>query len=163
MKFTAESRLRFDQRTSNIEILIDDSASRGNLLTLVFTPEQFAKLIANQIVSDIEADINPAVKNVGRQKVVTIAVIRILGGANFYDQEVIQAYIQGLGHIHGWTLSTYLGSQNSLTSEGNDLIVRIKAFKFLSRGVKDSQQPPTLNTTVRIQDVKSKAAQAKGR
>lgn len=163
MKFTAEASLHLDQRTSNIEIRIDDSASRGHLLTLTLNPKQFAALMANRLVSDIEADIDPAVKNVGRQRVNTTAVIRILGGKGFHDTAVIQAYIKALGSIQGWLLSTYLGSQSSITTDGNDLIVRVNAFKFLPRGIEDFPNPPKLTTSVRIQDVKSKSAQAKGR
>lgn len=118
---------------TSIRMHIEDQSSRAKFLTIEFTLEQFANVLTGVVTDGVPAVVR-GLENVGKRRVSEPRTFE-LGPerSHISDRAALAQILRDEAQEPGWTLDTYLGSQNSITTNtatgGKTLHYRVYRFE----------------------------------
>ena len=110
-----------------VRISFVDVLSGIEFAEVTMEPAVFGRVITGLAFQEAELEVR-GLENVGKQRVTEAR--RILCPLKSYSRTVLQEWLKNNAQEEGWKLSTYLGSQNSITCTENGTWLRYSVTKY---------------------------------
>ncbi|HWQ08067.1 MAG TPA: hypothetical protein VN436_03130 [Holophaga sp.] len=124
-----EGRITIVRSSDNkIRIYIEDELSSIRFAEVTMTLEQFALGITGLAPQDVDLEVH-GLEHVGKRRVREQR--SIVCPMHTYDRKELEQWLRDNAQEDGWIVSTYLGSQNSVSYEGQVRTLHYHVTKYV--------------------------------
>lgn len=111
-----------------IRLYIGDKASSIDFVEVSMTPEAFGNAITGLGCQEASMEVR-GMQWVGKRRITEPR--RIVSGIDSYDRAKQQAWLEANAQEEGWIVSTYLGSQRSITQVDGKTVLNYTVTKYV--------------------------------
>lgn len=112
-----------------VRISFEDAASHIEFATVSLSPEAFGHAVTGLSMQEGELEVR-GLEFVGRRRITERR--QIVCPIKSYDKSVLTAWLNENAQEEGWLLSTYLGSQSSVSHVEGGTLLRYSVTKYVS-------------------------------
>lgn len=123
------SRPMFGDGRKEIRIKVRDEKSRNDFVELHISYEDFAAVVTGLSEVKCRGTVK-GLENVGKEKVIEERKVEYPGSRHKSREELEQWLLEECQE-EGWNVNAYLGSQSSLSYNGDKLILKYLVYKFV--------------------------------